>query len=64
MVMVLTFAALDTAEKVDNWISGRADLQLRLSSGICCLLIGVLTDSDDGYLIGVQESTYHAETLK
>ena len=28
------------------------------------LVLGVLPDSDDGYLIGVLEITSHAETLK
>jgi len=36
--MVLTIASLDSAGKVDNWILGRADLRLRFSCGISCLL--------------------------
>ena len=36
--MVLTLAALDSVGMVDNWILGRADLRLRFSRGICCLL--------------------------
>jgi len=32
--MVLTIAALDSAGEVDNWILGRADLQLSFLSGI------------------------------
>jgi len=36
--MVLTIAALDSAGKVDNWFLGRADLRLRFSRRICCLL--------------------------
>ena len=34
ILMVLTIVALDSVEKVDNWILGRADLRLRFSSGI------------------------------
>jgi hypothetical protein len=34
--MVLTIATSDSAGKVDNWISGRADLQLSFLSRICC----------------------------
>jgi hypothetical protein len=36
--MVLTIAVLDFTRKVHNWTLGRADLQLRLSSGIYCSL--------------------------
>ena len=36
--MVLTIAALDSAGKVDNWIVGKAHLELRFCRGICCLL--------------------------
>jgi hypothetical protein len=33
--MVLTIAVLDSAGKIDNLISGRADLRLSFLSGIC-----------------------------
>jgi hypothetical protein len=33
--MVLTIAVSDSAGIVDNWVSGRADLQLSFLSGIC-----------------------------
>jgi len=46
--MVLTIAALDTAGTVDNWILGRADLLLRFSNGICCLV-----PTDCGRMCGV-----------
>jgi len=36
--MVLTIAALDSVGMIDNWTLGRADLQLRLSSSVCCVL--------------------------
>jgi hypothetical protein len=57
MVTVLTIVALDSAGMVDNSNLGRADLRLRLSSRICCLLpiqCGVCVrirsgaDGDDG----------------
>jgi hypothetical protein len=35
---VLTIAALHSVRNVDNWIMGRADLRLRYSCGISCLL--------------------------
>jgi hypothetical protein len=54
---VLTFAALDSAGKVDNWISGRADLRLSILSGVCsqfpvdlgiCVRIRSGADGHDG----------------
>jgi len=35
--MVLTIETLDSGGIVDNWMLGRADLQLRFSSGIYCV---------------------------
>jgi len=38
MAMVLRIAALGSVGMVDIWVLGRADLQLRFSRRICCLL--------------------------
>jgi len=57
MVIVLTIAALDSARKLDDWILGRADLQLRFQAesaarfpqivGVC-VSIRSGADGDDG----------------
>jgi len=56
-MMVLTFAALDSGGKIDNWILGGVDLQLRFQakSAACilqivgvCVRIRAEADVDDG----------------